>query len=196
MHSSYDSIVTSSDHVPGRITFFFRFRASARHGPCKINEIIPSAKIPCLCMLPNATAPAELKFFGGQKLVGLGGLHNPSRKNLGHLLTSKKQVGARQEQKSLQCLAIRRPFGMHGSTMREGGREEGRKEEPMWEPTRELMSRCRSRCWSRCRYEHGRGFRWRACQHRVHPLQAGNGDSHQGPIEQCRGRRDEIERSR
>ena len=132
----------------------------------------------------------------GSKLVGLGGLHNPSRKNLGHLLTSKKQVGARQEQKSLQCLAIRRPFGMHGSTMREGGREEGRKEEPMWEPTRELMSRCRSRCWSRCRYEHGRGFRWRACQHRVHPLQAGNGDSHQGPIEQCRGRRDEIERSR
>ena len=34
-------------------------------------------------------------------------------------------VGARQEQISLQCLAIRRPFGMHGSTVREGEGEGG-----------------------------------------------------------------------
>ena len=39
-------------------------------------------------------------------------------------------VGARQEQISLQCLAIRRPFGMHGSTVREAlGRGGGHKEE-------------------------------------------------------------------
>ena len=37
-------------------------------------------------------------------------------------------MGARQEQVFLHCLAIRRPFGMHGSTVREGGGEGGHKE--------------------------------------------------------------------
>ena len=45
----------------------------------------------------------------------------------GHLLTNKKTIrGQGKNKKSLQCMAMRRPFGMHGGTVREGGGEGAR----------------------------------------------------------------------